>query len=48
MKSLTIALWISLFALMSSGGYETADRSVDSVQFDSGTEGSSDDGRLDP
>ncbi len=48
MKSLTIALWISLFALMSFGGYETADRSVDSVQFSSGTEGGTDDGRLTP
>ncbi len=36
MKSITIALWISLFALAAAGGLKMADQSVDSVQFNSG------------
>ena len=48
MKSMTIALWISLFALMTFGGFETAGRSFDDVQFNSSMSGSSDDGRLNP
>jgi hypothetical protein len=36
MKSLMIALWISLFAFMSFGGFETADRNIHDLQCNTG------------
>ena len=48
MKSLTIALWISLFALMTFGGFETADRNMNDVQFNSGLDDTDDGSHLSP
>ncbi len=48
MKSITIALWISLFALAAAGGLKMADQSMDSVQFSSGLGDDTDDSNLLP